>query len=233
MPDLALLSVAAGALSAVMILYGLAASWRQASLRRRRRRVIDGYVWPAGLLDTLARRYPDLTAAQRDIVGQGLRQFFRAHLAIGGFETAMPSKVVDELWHAFILYTRDYRGFCERAFGRFLDHTPAIILRQDRRAARGNSALRRVWTYCCQEEGIDPRKPNRLPLLFALDAQLSIPGGYRYAPDCEALRRDGDRGTQCGGDFGSSSYDGGTDGLGSDGGGDGGGGDGGGGGGGD
>lgn len=222
--DIWLISVLGGALSLGLIAYGILASLRQASLRRRRRRFIDGYAWPPGLIDTLQSRYPALTAAQRDLVGRGLRQFFQAHRAAGGFEAAMPSKVVDELWHAFILYTRDYRDFCAKAFGRFLDHTPAITLRQGRRAARDNSALRRVWSYCCEEEGIDIRKPDRLPLLFALDAMLDIPGGYRYAADCEALRRGGDRGTQCGGDFGSSSYDGGTGGLGGDGGGDGGGG---------
>jgi hypothetical protein len=36
----------------------------------------------------------------------------------------VPSGVVDEFWHTFILFTRDYAAFCERHFGYFLHHTP-------------------------------------------------------------------------------------------------------------
>ncbi|CAH0442450.1 glycine-rich domain-containing protein [Ralstonia pseudosolanacearum] len=40
----------------------------------------------------------------------------------------MPSRVADDLWHAFILYTREYRDFCRRAFGKFLHHLPSAAL---------------------------------------------------------------------------------------------------------
>ena len=39
----------------------------------------------------------------------------------------------------------------------------------------------------CKDEAINPRTPSRLPLLFALDAKLDIPGGFHYAPDCANL----------------------------------------------
>jgi hypothetical protein len=32
--------------------------------------------------------------------------------------------VVDKLWHAFILFTKDYARFCEKAAGVFLHHVP-------------------------------------------------------------------------------------------------------------
>jgi hypothetical protein len=97
------------------------------------------------------------------------------------------------------------------------------MLRKDQKT--DNAGLRRVWTQTCLEEGIDIHEPRAVPLIFALDRDLNIAGGYRYEPDCSALRKDGRAGTQCGGDMGSSSYDGGTSGFGdSDGGGDGGGG---------
>lgn len=184
-----------------------------ASYRRlRRAEFIRRYAWPRGLLDKLAARHPSFTRKETALVSEGLRQFFLAYLNSGRREVAMPSQVVDDLWHEFILYTRDYGRFCNAAFGRFLHHTPAVALREG--ARRDNSALRRVWWHCCKEENIDPKRPSRLPLLFALDGKLQIPNGYRYAPDCETLRRNGDRGTQCGGDFSSSSYDGSTDGFG-------------------
>lgn len=35
-----------------------------------------------------------------------------------------PSTFVDISWHTFVLFTRDYREFCERVAGRFIDHVP-------------------------------------------------------------------------------------------------------------
>ena len=200
-----------GMVVAVVLL--LAAGNALASYKRlRRAEFIRRYPWPPGLLDKLASHHPGFTRKQTALVSEGLRQFFLAYLNSGRREVAMPSQVADDLWHEFILYTRDYGRFCNRAFGRFLHHTPAVVLREG--ARRDNSALRRVWWQCCRDENIDPARPTRLPLLFALDTKLSIANGFVYAPDCEALRRNGDRGTQCGGDFSSSSVDGSTDGFG-------------------
>ncbi|KFU75701.1 hypothetical protein SAMN04489729_8459 [Amycolatopsis lurida] len=35
-----------------------------------------------------------------------------------------PSEPVDIGWHTFLLYTREYASFCERAAGRFIHHVP-------------------------------------------------------------------------------------------------------------
>ena len=83
----------------------------------------------------------------------GLRQFFLAYLMSGKRYVSMPSQVADDLWHEFILYTRDYDAFCRRAFGVFLHHTPAVVLSEHRKS---NEGLRRVWWYCCKYENIDP-----------------------------------------------------------------------------
>jgi hypothetical protein len=37
----------------------------------------------------------------------------------------VPRFQVDLLWHTFILNTTLYRGFCDRVYGRYLDHVPA------------------------------------------------------------------------------------------------------------
>jgi hypothetical protein len=153
-------------------------------------------------------------------VSRGLRQFFLAHLMSGKRYVSMPSQVADDLWHEFILYTRDYEAFCRRAFGAFLHHTPAVVLSEHR---KGNEGLRRVWWYCCKYENIDPVNPTRLPLLFALDSKFNIAGGFVYQPDCSELRRGGSGAGYCGGDFSDSSIDGSSAGFGdagSDGGGD-------------
>ncbi len=220
-------------LASVVLLSGLL--WtRYRALRREA--YIRSQEWPKGLLERLRKRHPQLTPRECQLVGQGLRQFFLAYLKGGRKFVAMPSQVVDDLWHELILYTRHYQRFCQRGFGHFLHHTPAVVLGRNR---QGNAGLRRCWWWACQEEHINPKAPSRLPLLFALDAKLGIGGGFHYVPDCGSVRRtgrdDGGGGgcgggsPHCGADFSSDSFDGGTDGFG-DGGadGDGGGGDGGG-----
>jgi hypothetical protein len=190
----------------------------------RRAEFIRHYSFPKGLIEKLQARRPGLAARDGQLVGRALRQFFLAHLAAKRAFVSMPSQVTDDLWHEFILYTRNYDDFCRRAFGRFMHHTPAVVLGQ---AQQSNVGLRRTWWYCCREEHINPTTPTRLPLLFAIDAKLGIGDGFRYVPDCKALREGGDGSTHCAGEF-SSGTEGGSDGFGdigvpSDGAGDGGG----------
>ncbi|MBI3671503.1 hypothetical protein HY249_01775 [Candidatus Azambacteria bacterium] len=38
-----------------------------------------------------------------------------------------PSRIIDEIWHEFILHTTHYRNFCDKNNGSFIDHTPSDI----------------------------------------------------------------------------------------------------------
>jgi hypothetical protein len=176
---------------------------------------IRTYPLPHGLFDKLRRVYPVLSLKDCQLVAHALRHFFLAYLKSGCKFVSMPSQVVDTLWHEFILYTKHYETFCNKAFGRFLHHSPAVVLSS---AKQSNVGLRRCWWYACLEENINPRKPTRLPLLFALDAKLNIPGGFHYVTDCRGRRENdsesGGRIIYCGGDFSSPDFDGTTDGLG-------------------
>lgn len=164
--------------------------WRR--LRRSRREAyIRDFLLPQGLFDKLRARHPHLSLKDCQLVAQGLRQFFLAYLKSGRQYVSMPSQVVDDLWHEFILYTKNYEQFCHRAFGRFLHHTPAEVLAKGH---RGNAGIRCTWFYACHEENINPRKPTRLPLLFALDSKLNIAGGFVYVPDCAGVARRQDDG---------------------------------------
>jgi hypothetical protein len=188
-------------------------------LQLRRAEFIRTYAWPRGLLERLEKHHPGMERKDSALVSRGLRQFFITYLMSGRRFVSMPSQAADDLWHEFILYTREYDAFCRRAFGTFLHHTPAVVLGSER---SNNEGLRRVWWYCCKYENISPFRPTRLPLLFALDAKLKVPGGFTYHPQCEALRPAAKAaavvGTAaavyCGGDFADVSFDGGTAGLG-------------------
>lgn len=191
--------------------------WRQAV----RADYIRTYQFPKGIFAKLQARRPGLTLKECQLTARGLRQFFLAHLKSGRRFVAMPSQVADDLWQELTLHTRHYEEFCNNAFGRFLHYTPAVALGGDKQE---NTGLRRTWRYTCIDENIDPRNPLRLPLLFALDAKLNIPNGFRYAPKRNSSRQGGCHGVSSGDDgggisiyygedFSSTSYDGCTDGL--------------------
>ena len=192
----------------ILILVGrIYGAWRDL----RRAEFIRTFRWPPGLLQRLEKQHPAFRRKDSALVSRGLRQFFLAYLMSGRRYVSMPSQVADDLWHEFILYTREYDAFCSRAFGGFLHHTPAVVLSEHRKS---NEGLRRVWWYCCKYENIDPVRPSRLPLLFALDSKLKISNGFVYHPDCEELRKNGSGTAYCGGDFSDSSVDGSSAGFG-------------------
>jgi hypothetical protein len=171
-PFLIFLAVAA-ALIALAIL--------QRQRRSRRETYIDSYEFPQGVRQRVRKRYPHLTEAQLDLVMQALREYFHLCRKAGDRLLAMPSQVVDAAWHEFILFTRNYRAFCQRALGRFLHHTPTEAMAGPTQASEG---IQRTWRLACLRAGIDPRGATAIPLLFAIDSQLAIPDGFNYVLNC-------------------------------------------------
>jgi len=204
--------------AALLVLVLLALIWRQWS-RRRRAAFIEEFPYAQFLDQRLAARRPELTPEQRSEVFAGLRDYFQLCRMAGRRMVAMPSQAVDDAWHEFILFTRYYGRFCRGAFGRFLHHTPAAAMTSPTMASEG---IKRAWRLACTHDGIDPRKPERLPRLFALDAALLIAGGFIYHLDCLAAGKTGTGfcashigcGGGCSGDSGSADGDGGGDGSG-------------------
>lgn len=218
----------------ILLALGLFIAWRL--WRRWQRRAslawLERASFPSSVKQRLREEYPAWDERQLREVESGLLQYFRICARWPRRFVAMPSKAVDAAWHAFILDTRAYARFCDKAFGRMLHHTPAESLPEHRASRTLRQGLRRAWVGACRDQRLNPRKTDVLPLLFLLDISLGLPGGYRYVPDCRLLGADrgdthcaadlgcGGGGSDCGGGL-SWSSDGG-DGGGSDGGGDGG-----------
>ena len=190
-------AVVVGVLFAVALAKALSA-WEQ-SLRRQ---FVRDAALPKFLVDKLIAAHPQLKRGDAELVLRGLRQFFMAHSRSGKQFVGMPSKVVDTAWHEFILHTQAYQLWCGSAFGNLLHHTPADVLKGNN--AKRNDGLRRTWYWACKEESIDPRKPARLPLLFALDKKFGIAGGFVYEANCESINRASGSDTHCGSVFSSS-----------------------------
>lgn len=165
----------------LLLLAGLA--WLVLRNRRRRRLAyIASYRFHPAIKRKVQERYPHLTAAQVERVFDGLRDYFHICNQAGRRMVSMPSQAVDVAWHEFILFTRAYQAFCDRALGRFLHHTPTEAMQTPTLAQTG---IKRAWRLACAREGINPSTPLQLPLLFALDALLNIEDGYRYSLNCQ------------------------------------------------
>lgn len=202
-PDGALLLIVA--LAGMLSLVAMWATWE-------RGRLVRETPLPRFLRRKLMDTYPHLSLRDAELVERGLRQFFIACQRSNKRFVAMPSQVVDSMWHEFILHTSAYREWCDLVIGRFIDHVPAEVLG---RKASTNDGLRRAWFWSCRDESINPKQPSRLPLLFALDAKFAIPGGFIYMADCKGVRRDGEQGgAHCGESFSDGSYSGDADGFG-------------------
>jgi hypothetical protein len=149
---------------------------------RRRATFIRQYEFPRELDRRLAHEHPGWSTAQRRQVLEGLRQLFLAcHEARQRGRRGplgMPSRAVDDAWHAFILTTRDYTAFCARAFGRYLHHTPEGSMESPMGPALGNTVRN------LRAAGI-----AGVPLLFAIDHALGLAPHATTATDLELLEQ--------------------------------------------
>jgi hypothetical protein len=144
----------------------------------RRLQVIDTYAFPAGVRSRFALRYQSLSAEEVRTVEAATRQWFRLVARHPKARLAMPSVVVDELWHELVLHTRDYAEFCVTAFVRFLHHTPESAMTAEGAAANRGSGLAVTYRLAREDEHAE------LPLLFRVDGELGVEGGRRYLADC-------------------------------------------------
>ena len=90
--------------------------------RNRRRKFIESYAYAPDFIAKLQGELGDRATVLRAL--EGLDAWFVACLYAEDRMIGMPSKIVDVAWHEFILRTREYTNFCQRAFGAYLHHTP-------------------------------------------------------------------------------------------------------------
>ncbi len=172
--------------------------WR----RYQRAQYIEQYAMPLYLLHDLRREY-QLDSVQLPIIERGFKDFCLIHLEKPNQLHNMPSKAVDALWHAFILDTRSYAEFCQRAFGHMLHHRPSLDMQALSNTTQQKS-LKATWLGACQLENFThthaAQLPLQLPLLFAIDQYLAWPQGLHYQLDqLQHLLRVRDASSSCGG----------------------------------
>ena len=117
------------AIAGFVVLGAFTLTLQRSARRYKRERYIRNYVFSKGVLQALSKAYPNVAEKDTFLVARALRAFFLVHARAGGSTIGMPSKVVDALWHEFILDTRAYHDFCSQAFGAYFHHLPAARMR--------------------------------------------------------------------------------------------------------
>ncbi len=186
---------------------------------KRQLRFIENYKFSPVLIRRVKAQHDYLSDADMKKVVQATRDYFYICNQAQGRMVAMPSEIVDVFWHEFLLFTREYQDFCKKGIGRFLHHTPTEVMKSPTSAQEG---IKRAWRLACAKEGINPKNPAKLPLLFVIDKSLKIKGGFSYQLNCKGnptssngsscggyCATDIGCASGCGGDSGSSSSDGG------------------------
>jgi hypothetical protein len=143
----------------------------------RRVAAVDAFPFPSGARQRFGFAYRSLSTDDIQMVEAATRQWFRLAARHPRAKLSMPSVVVDAMWREVALHTREYDAFCAGAFGRPLHHIPASAVRPESIAP----GLQTAYRLAREDE---PAEGPRLPLLFRVDRELDIAGGYRYIADC-------------------------------------------------
>lgn len=170
------------ALVILLTIMAAATLWRYGRRKTRQLSFIENFVFHPSIKKKVAHQYPHLNEEQIELIFKGLRSYFYICNKANRRMVAMPSQAVDVAWHEFIVCTRAYQSFSKKALGRFLHHTPTEVMTTPTHAEAG---IKRAWKLSCVQERINPKSPDRLPLLFAIDGLLDIENGYKYSLNCK------------------------------------------------
>lgn len=64
-------------------------------------------------------------------------------------------KPIDQMWHIFLLYTKDYMKFCDEYFGEYLHHLPDIVGQMESEQKSFETNLERFLSFTYDHLGED------------------------------------------------------------------------------
>ncbi len=164
----------------IFIVLFIAFAWfyERKNRQKRQLRFIQNYKLPEPIVNRFKEQYPKLSSEDISLVNKALMEYFYLCNMANGKMVSMPSRVVDDLWHQFLLFSSTYESFCKKAFGRFLHHIPDEAMPSKN---SNNEGMKRAWQLICQKYKMNPKYPDRMPLLFAIDSILDIENGIKYS----------------------------------------------------
>ena len=135
---------------------------------------LESYQFPEIIIQRLKEKHKYLSKEDIDLVVKGLKNYFYISSHSNDI-VIMPSIVIDNLWHEFLLYSKEYHSFCDNAFGYFFHHSP-----NDTKLFDVDVARFLAWEKSCELEELSPSKTSKLPLIFEIDKLLKIKNGLQY-----------------------------------------------------
>lgn len=131
------------------------------------------FSFPPKVAKKLKEKYPKASSRDIEAAFLGAVSYFVLCKKYRNNNIPMPSVVVDDVWHEFILHTRDYEAFCKEFLGFFLHHVPNDDDQKiDEETAKEQMVS--LWILACQEEGFDPASPLARPSLFYADVLFKV-----------------------------------------------------------
>ncbi len=88
------------------------------------------------VIDCFLKQYSFTRDEAKDIFQETLKWLYLCGHSYTESNVPAPSifggtKIIDEMWHTFILCTKDYYDFCEKYIGKFIHHQPSTIYEKE------------------------------------------------------------------------------------------------------
>lgn len=147
--------------------------------------ILKHYVFSEKTLKSFSEKYPHFTPEQNKLVQNTLKDFFILNILEPKKNIAMPSRVVDELWHSMIDDKEEYADFCQKIFKKELNHIeePNSIKGKSRNnPVRGfTKDVKQTYKLFSYHNDIQFNyASNKIPMLFMIDTLFPIDFGYFY-----------------------------------------------------
>lgn len=100
-------------------------------------------------MENVLKRYQKETGLSPDVVHEHERELkrFLAIAAIYPEESIGMKGLIDELWHTFIIFTKDYENFCHQVAGRFIHHVPLVSEEDGRQGSSGYKRMMELYRF--------------------------------------------------------------------------------------
>lgn len=158
--------------------------------RKARLEYINSYIFPSGVIKKFMVEHSELNLESVNKVELALKQFFMIFALSkdggqkprGGF--LMPSRLADDLWHHFMLESKEYEKFCKMAFGGMFHHKPGNESDGNKNLYYMKSfpkELTNTYEYAnkLKDYGMYVSLSS-IPVLFAVDSYFKVDKGYYY-----------------------------------------------------
>ena len=144
--------------------------------KNKRYKYTENLNFPNSIDMALKKEFPNFTDENINLVKQGLKEYLKLYALSSRGKIILPSLVVNLALKEFFK-TVEYQDFIKNVFKFYFTD---VLMKNNNII---DNDLKVVWTLTCENENINPNKPDKLPLIFSIDSQLNIENGFRFTID--------------------------------------------------